>query len=201
MKPCRPQATRIHALNSVVAELEEALRKLQLQNSELKLRHAVLENLCHVNQLALQVVASVGPVLSHELSPESQASSSAAIVAAEQQIAHMVQALGLSAAAAERGNNTWMPLLPPRLDAPNAASAVLQGQCLSLLEHSLLLVQSCPEQFAFLASCSPQQCYELGVGWAGETQQLPGCACSPPLSLAPALLQTVNTQADGSSPR
>jgi hypothetical protein len=168
MKANRPKATKIQALNSVVAQLEEALRKLQLQNSELKLRHAVLENLCRVNQLALQVVADVGPVLSHELSPESQAASSAAIIAAEQQITHMVQALGLEAAAAERSHTTRSTLSAPRLDAPDAASAVLHGECLSLLEYSLLLVQSCPEQFTFLGSCSAAKCNELAVGWAGE---------------------------------
>jgi hypothetical protein len=160
----RSYAVVIQQLSGEVDNLHEALRQLQLENRDLKLRQEVLEQWCRINRLALQAMRTCGGVLLGGQQQDLPQAAIAAIEDAEEWI--QKQLVDYDPVPADDAAE----LPPPKASSSgSSASCTLQGQALSLMEYALRYLLAHPQRYAHVSGMiEPDVALEVVQGLRGE---------------------------------
>jgi hypothetical protein len=163
-KPRRGSSALLQRLAQEKANLDIALRRLQVQNAELRLRQNVLVQLVRISKLGLQAMQQQLP---HTENGESDGKGPwlaglAAVAAAEQQLCKLYPELASPDAPLQPG--------PPPVSIPGSiSSGLLDGSCLSLLEHSVRAILSNPSIATFVQQvAAAKKTTNLVCAWAGR---------------------------------
>jgi hypothetical protein len=181
-KPRRRSSSMLQRLAQEKADLASALHRLQLQNAALRLRQNVLVHLVRISKLGLQAMQQHLPQTDNEATEVQQRpwlAGLAAIAAAEQQLCKLFPELASPDAPLQRG-------APPVCIPGSISSGLLDGGCLSLLEHSVRAILSNPSITSGVQQLETnQQTTNAVCAWAGELPSAWGAA--PPSSHLPVL--------------
>lgn len=136
-----------------MADLQQQVTLLHLNNKQLQLNHEILQQVCEVTSLLLQLLARHGPMLE----PATHLGAHGSVVAAVMQLEGYVRGLLGDHPA---GQLSQQPIPPPQCRAASLdgtmAAAVMDGSCLSLARCVVAEVAAHPQAYAHVSHVIPQ---------------------------------------------